>query len=358
MQLTKEEIKIKNLHTLADHRDKLRKSPELRQLFLELTLACNEACFHCGSRCTPGKPDGLPVETLEVFMKDIKDEFGTAPYIAITGGEPLLYPDFFRLTAYIRDLGFHWGMTSNATLITPEVAEKLADNGMRTISVSIDGLPETHDRYRGLPGGYEKAMAGIQNLIDVDAFSSIMVTTVVNHENISELDALFDIFSEVDINEWRLTGLEPIGRALEHPEMLLTTEDNRRLLDFIKAKREQKIPVTYSCCHFLGLDYEAEVRDWYFLCNAGIYVAGITETGDITACLDIPRNKKTVQGNITRDSFTDVWNHGFEIFRTPLSARNTRCATCPQVRFCEGGSYHSWDYEADEPKVCFLGELF
>ena len=82
--------------------------------------------------------------------------------INITGGEPLMYPDFFNFTEYVRDSGFNWGMTSNGTLITKEVAHRLAEAGMKTISVSIDGLPETHDRYRGFPGGYKKAMEGIQ----------------------------------------------------------------------------------------------------------------------------------------------------------------------------------------------------
>ena len=292
------------------------------------------------------------------ILDEVKENFGTEPHIALTGGEPLLYKDFFKLTAYIKKLGFKWGMTSNGTLITHEVAEKLRETGMSGISISIDGLPETHDRYRRYKGGFEKTMKGIDNLIDVGGFSSIMVTTVVNHENIEELDQLFEIFDNLDINEWRLTGIEPIGRALDYPDMLLTPEDNIRLLNYIKEKRESKLPVEYSCCHFLGLDYEADVRDWYFLCNAGVYVAGILENGDVTACLDIPRNNKSIQGNIYKDSFTDIWNNRFEIYRTPLSERNEKCSSCPEKRYCRGGSYHSWDYEKEEQKVCFKDVLF
>ena len=81
-------------------------------------------------------------------------------------------------------------MTSNAILITPEVARMLKRCGMNTISVSIDGLPETHDRIRGLKGAYKRAMEGIQNLIDLHCFDNIMVTTVVNHETIGSLSAL------------------------------------------------------------------------------------------------------------------------------------------------------------------------
>ena len=356
--MTKQEIKLANLNTLAEYHEKLRKEPQLRQLFFELTLKCNENCFHCGSSCAADMPDGLPVEKYKEILREVKARYGTRSLIAVTGGEPLLYKDFFELTSYITELGFHWGMTSNATLITKDVARRLHETGMRGISISIDGLRETHDRYRGLPGGYDKAMVGIQNLIDEGVPGPIMVTTVVNHENIEELDVLFEVFDDVDINEWRLTGLEPIGRALDHPDMLLTPEDNIRLMKFIKEKREQKLPVEYSCCHYLGLEYEADVRDWYFLCNAGVYVAGILVDGSVTACLDIPKGEKTIQGNIYDTPFCDIWEKEFKIFRTPLSERNERCAACPEARFCRGGSYHSWDYEKEEPKVCFQGVLF
>ena len=356
--MEKEEIKRHNLNVLADYQKELCKSPQLRHLFLELTLKCNERCFHCGSSCDFEQPDGLPVEDYKKIVKEIKENFGTNVRLALTGGEPLMYKHFFELTSYIKDMGFKWGMTSNGTLITKDVAEKLKETGMRTIAISIDGIEETHDRYRGFSGGFRKAMEGINNLIDVGGFGSIMVTTVVNHENIKEIDRLFEIFDKVDINEWRLTGIEPIGRAELVPKMLLTSEDNRYLMDFIKDKREKKLPVEYSCCHFLGEEYEAEVRDWYFLCNAGVYVAGIMFNGDIGACLDIPRNEKTIQGNIYNDRFTDVWNNRFEIYRNPLSDRNKECNNCVYSKYCRGGSYHSWDYDKEEPKVCMKGVLF
>lgn len=355
--MTREEIKRRNLDTLAEYHEKLRKEPQLRQLFLELTLKCNEHCFHCGSSCAADLPDGLPLEEYKELLAEVKENFGTKPLIAVTGGEPLLYPDFFPLMEYVRDLGFRWGMTSNGTLITKEVAAHLKEAGMRSISLSIDGLPATHDRYRGLKDAYELGMQGIRNLSELECFN-VMVTTVVNHENISELDALFELFDKEDFNEWRLTGLEPIGRAEKVPQMWLTPEDNRYLMEFIKEKRRQGYPLTYSCCHFLGIDYEAEVRDWYFLCNAGVYVAGILTNGDVTACLDIPHNEKSIQGNIHEERFTDIWNKRFGIFRTPLSERNETCASCPEAKWCRGGAYHSWDYEAEKPKVCMKGILF
>ena len=330
-------IKKKQLDELSEYREKLYKAPQLRQLFFELTLRCNSACFHCGSRCTPQSPDGLPVGEYLRVLDEVEARYGNKmTQICLTGGEPLLYGDFFELAQAIHDRGFRWGMTSNGTLISREVARKLHETGMGTISISVDGLPETHDRLRGMPGGFERTMAGVRNLIEEGGFHAIQITTVVNHQNIGELDALFEYFDSVDIDSWRVIGLEPIGRALEHPDLLLTPEDQRRLFAFIREKRLADFPVTYGCSHYLGLEWEREVRDWYFLCNAGVYVAGILSNGDIGACLDIERRPETI----------------------PLCGRSAVCRDCSAAKYCAGGSFHSWDYDMNEQKICMKGILF
>ena len=351
--------KLEQMEQLAAYREGLYKSPQLRQLFFELTLRCNERCFHCGSRCAADMPDGLPAETYKSILDEVKQNFDISKVqLCITGGEPLLRKDFFDILGYAHETGYHWGMTSNATLITKEVAAKLREAGMGTISVSIDGLEETHDRLRGMKGGWRRAMDGIQNLIDEHYFHAIQVTTVFNHENLKELDALYDIFREMDIDSWRVIGLEPIGRALEHPELMLTDEDQRRLFAFIYEQRSEGMNVQYGCSHFLGLDYEKEVRPWYFLCNAGIYTASIMANGDVGACLDIERSPKTVQGNIFEDSFTNIWNNRFAMFRQPLSRRCEGCRDCEWERWCAGGAHHSYDYDKEIQRICFKNVLF
>lgn len=352
-------IKTEHLTKLADHTRKLYQRPELRKLFFELTLQCNERCFHCGSSCTAARGDELTREEWFRIIDEVKRDFGTKRLqLCITGGEPLLNRDFFDIMGHAHAQGFHWGMTSNATLITPEVAQRLAEVGMGTISVSIDGLRDTHDELRGLRGGYDRAMAGIQNLIDVGTFHAIQVTTVVNHGNIDQLDELFAIMDGLDIDSWRVINLEPIGRALLRPDLMLTPDDYRRLFDFIRAKRVQGYPLEYGCSHYLGLDYEAEVREWYWLCNAGVYTASIMANGDIGACLDIERRPETIQGNIRHDRLRDVWEGRFELFRRDLSDSNETCRACEHARFCRGDAHHSWDYDANHPMVCLKGVLF
>ena len=353
------EIKTGHLNQLADYVQNLYVHPQLRHLFLELTLQCNEHCFHCGSNAARPAPDELTLSEYRRILREVKEDFDIRKMmLCVTGGEPLLRCDFFEIMEDARRLGYRWGMTSNATLINRDTAHRLADCGMRTISVSIDGLPKTHDALRGMKGGFDLAMRGVQNLIDEGCFSAIQITTVINHRNITELDALFDIMDGIDIDSWRVINLEPIGRALSRPELMCTPEDYRRLFSFIREKRLAGYPVEYGCSHYLGLDYEREVRPWYFLCNAGVYTASIMSNGDIGACLDIERRPELIQGNIRKERLSDVWRDGFRVFRQDPAESSAACRGCEHRRFCRGDARHSWDYDRNEPLVCFKGILF
>lgn len=348
--------KEEQLVKVSEYRDKLKKSPVLRSLFLELTLNCNEHCLHCGSRCGDVVSNEMSKDIYFEFLDKIKRDFEVLPMLCITGGEPLLRKDLFEIMSYANSLGFKWGMTTNGTLITPEIAKKLKDTGMRTVSVSLDGLRQTHDSFRNSTGGFVKTLNGIRYLLDQD-FDSVQVTTVVTKKNICDLNEMFDLVSSLDVNSWRVVNLEPIGRALELSDYMLDKNDYRCLFDFIKQKRLEGFPVTYGCSHYLGLNYERVVRDCYFMCNAGIYTASIMCNGDIGACLDIERRPETIQGNILKDDFTRVWCDKFDIFRKSLAELNPQCRECSSRQFCEGGSYHSWNYNTNEPMVCFKDVL-
>ena len=354
-----QQIKTEHLNQLADYVQGLYKAPQLRHLFLELTLACNEHCFHCGSNAAHAAPDELTLPEYRRILREVKEDFDISRImLCITGGEPLLRPDFFEIMGEAHRLGYRWGMTSNATLIDRDTAHRLADCGMRTISVSIDGLPETHDALRGRKGGYDLAMRGVRNLIDENAFSAVQITTVINHKNIEELDALFAVMDGIDVDSWRVINLEPIGRALSRPELMLTPEDYRRLFAFIREKRLAGYPVEYGCSHYLGLDYEREVRPWYFLCNAGVYTGSIMANGDIGACLDIERRPETIQGNVRNERFSTVWKNRFELFRQDPAALSETCRACAHRRFCRGDGWHSRNFDTMEPMVCFKDVLF
>lgn len=347
-------VKKAQMGQLAQYRRKLYREPILRYLFLELTLRCNEHCLHCGSSCGDVPSEEMSLQQYRQILDQIREDFDVRRFqLCITGGEPLLRRDFFDIMGYAHALGYVWGMTSNATLITPEVAARLKETGMKTISVSVDGLEASHNAFRQTPDAYRRAMTGIQNLIDQDCFENIQITSVMNHQNIHELEDMFREFDRLDIDSWRVIGIEPMGRALQHPELLLTEEDQKYLFDFIRSKRMQQLPVTYGCSHFLGYTYEREVREKYFLCNAGIYTASICCNGDIIGCLDIERRPELVQGNILTDRFKEVWEERFAEFRYPLSERTDMCKGCEYEPYCAGGARHSYDYDHRKQRICF-----
>ena len=350
-----------HMNQLADFRDDvLRKEPRLKFLFLELTTHCNERCRHCGSSCGDvSDANTLTDDEIKVFLKKTASQFDISKVqLCITGGEPLLRKNFFEIMTYAHDLGYRWGMTSNGTLIDDGVAEKLRQAGMSTIAISIDGLPETNDWFRRKENGYELAMRGVRALVKNGGFNHVQVTTVVHKKNLGELPRLYKILSKEGLRSWRVINMEPIGRANECKDLLLDDAELKYMFDFIRKNRFKKpMEVVYGCAHYLGTDYEREVRPWYFLCNAGIYTASVMFNGDIGACLDIERRPETIMGNIRTDDFAEVWKNRFEIFRTDFKKQG-KCAGCEHYRFCAGGASHSWDYDAGQPLECMKGVLF
>ena len=101
--------KFEHLNMLAEYRHKLRLQPDLRYLFFELTMRCNERCLHCGSYCGDVKSEELPVEIYYKLLDQVKRDFKKLPMICITGGEPLLRKEFFDIMNYAKKLGYGWG---------------------------------------------------------------------------------------------------------------------------------------------------------------------------------------------------------------------------------------------------------
>lgn len=345
---------------LAEYREELRKNPQLHSLFIEMTGLCNEHCRHCGSSCGDYEvKNQLSREEIEHLLDTVKEDFDISRLrLCITGGEPLLRKDFFEIMEYANNHGYTWGMTSNGILIDRECAKRLKETGMKTISVSLDGLRENHEWFRCVKGSYDKAVEGIENLLSVGGFLHVQITTVVHHKNIGELEEMYETFRKIGVRSWRVINIEPIGRALESGDLALTADEYRYMFDFIEKKRflDPHFEVTYGCSHFLGVQRERESRKWYFLCNAGVYTASVMYNGDVGACLDIERRAETIQGNIRERRFSDIWKNEFEIFRTDYRKCGP-CKDCKDYDFCVGDAYHTWDFDKMEPRLCMRDML-
>lgn len=347
-------IKRSNMMELAKYQTGLWKNPQLRFLFFELTDSCNLGCRHCGSNCTSGNSTFLETEQVFRVLSRVAGKYDPSEImICLTGGEPMLHPGVHDVIKKAHLLGFPVGITSNGTLIDDEAAAKLVSSGLDTISISIDGIGDVHDSFRGSTGCYEKALAGIEALKRAGIEPQAM--TVVHKGNLSQLEDLYKLFIDMDLYFWRLTNVDPIGRAAIDQSLLLNQVNYIKMLDFIKAKRfdpDNEMEVTYGCAHFLTYEYERTVRDAYFQCGAGTQVASIMANGNIGACLDIERRPDLVQGNIFEDDFVDVWEHGYGVFRRNRAERSSVCRECEYKEVCMGDSAHTWDYERDEPMYC------
>ncbi len=353
-------LKIKNLDCIAEHRKKLYEHPVLKDLFIEVTSRCNARCEHCGSSCGDFIPkDEISAEELKKTLLDISKRYNAKDILLnITGGEPLVRKDLFDIMDYANSLGFRWGMTSNGMLITDEIIEKMKKTNMETISISIDGLKETHESFRKVPNSFDKIIDGIKKMQKVPSIKIVQVTTVANKKNLKELEQIYELMKELNIISWRVINVDPIGRAKGNSEILLDKDEYKYLFNFIKEKREENVMnVEYGCSHYLGLDLEKELRDTYFICSAGLYVASILSNGDIFICPNVERRPEFIQGNIKTDNFVDVWENKFEIFRSDDRLKCDKCSKCPKWKYCLGDSFHTFNFDDRKPNFC-INEIY
>lgn len=331
-----------------------RKYP-LYTLFFEVTSQCNALCDHCGSRCTASKKDELSVEILKKVLDDVANQFGTKTIMLnITGGEPLIRKDLFQLTGYADMLGFKWGLVTNGMLITDEVIQKMKETHMSTITISLDGMKKTHEEFRHVPGSFDKIISAIEKLKKSEFVEHIQVTFIATKKNITELPEVYRMLTMLEIDSLRISGIDPIGRAKENEELMLSAEDYTFLFDFMKKHSSSPLPITWSCSHYFGnTEHTLDPTGKKFACYTGIHVASVLSNGDIFGCPNIPRRKELIQGNVLQDNFCDVWNHKFEYYRNPNRTKAKQCEDCEYWKYCKGDSFHTFDFETNTPQFCY-----
>ena len=349
------ELKKQNMEELYECRKYLYEHPKLYHLFLEVTSRCNARCEHCGSSCGYEKPKNeISKEKLMETLKEISEHYDASEILLnVTGGEPFLRKDLFEIMDYAVSLGFRWGITSNGILIDEELVKKIVKSKMSTISISIDGLKETHEAFRKVPGAWEKIIKGIKLMLNEPSIECVQITTVANKKNINELEELYNIVLDLGVKYWRVVNCDPIGRAKDNDEILLDPKGYRKLFKFIYEKRkENKIVVDYGCSHYVGLNMEKEIRDQHFFCMTGLYVGSILSNGDIFVCPNVERRKELIQGNINTDSFVEVWENKFKEFRHERRTSCDDCLACSHFKYCGGDSFHTWNFDDNKPNIC------
>ena len=323
---------------------------ELSYLFWECTQRCNLNCLHCGSDCMKNAVNkDMP---LQDFL-NVLDQINAKPHlpvtIAITGGEPLLRKDLEECGRQICLRGFHWGIVTNGYAYTAGRHSSLMDSGMGSVTVSLDGLEDSHNWLRNNKDSFVRAVDALTMIAGEPVLNSDVVTCV-NKRNINELEQVWRLLRDRKVKAWRLFTITPIGRARDKAGLQLDGREMLCLMDFISRKRKDKgMAVNFSCEGYVGA-YEGKVRDNFFFCRAGINIGSVLINGDISACPNVDRC--FVQGNIYEDAFTAVWDTRFGVFRDRSWTRKGLCVECPKYATCRGNGMHYWNDTRNGPMQC------
>lgn len=281
---------------------------------------------------------------IEDFLKVID---GITPHvdphqvmITFTGGEALVRNDIEQCGIELYRRGYPWGIVSNGLLLSRERLDSLLAAGLHSATISLDGFEEAHNWLRRHPKSFEHAVNAICMLAEEKEIVWDVVTCV-NQHNFEDMMLFKNFLIEMGVKKWRIFTIFPVGRAAQEPKLQLSDEQFTWLLQFIRyCRKEGKIHVNFACEGFLG-NYEGEVRDQIYQCNAGISTASVLIDGSISGCPSI--RAKFHQGNIYADNFMDVWNDRFKEFRNRQWARQGACADCDMFRYCEGNGMHLHD---------------
>ncbi|MBR2291402.1 MAG: radical SAM protein, partial [Prevotella sp.] len=247
----------------------VREEHPLKQLFWECTLRCDLKCRHCGSDCKmQDASKDMPLEDFLRVLDSIASK--TDPhkvFVIVSGGEPLMRKDIEQCGAEIYRRGFPWGMVTNALHLTPQRWQGLLRAGIHSMAISLDGLETDHNWMRGNDHSFQMVSQAIDMLVATEGFLFDIVTCV-NRRNYPHLDELKAFLINKGVKRWLLFTVFPVGRAALDPDMRLTNEEFRGVFDFIKRTREEgRIRADYGCEGFLG-NYEGEVRNRLFACQA------------------------------------------------------------------------------------------
>lgn len=326
--------------------DVLQSEPHPRYVVWEITLRCDLACTHCGSRAGPSRPDELTTaEALEVVEQ--LAAMGASEVVLI-GGEAYLHDGFLEITRALKEAGITPVITTGGRGVTAALAEAMAEAGMARMSVSIDGLRETHDRMRAWRGSFEAATAALEH--GRAAGIVVSANSNFNRLNVAELEALYAHLKEQGIVAWQIQLTTPLGRAADRTDLTLQPFD---LLDFVprvaaiktRAQRDGIVVMPGNNLGYFGPE-EALLRspkpggkDHWIGCQAGKYVMGIESDGAVKGCPSL-QTAHYVGGNLRERSLREIWDDTPELAFTRARTVDDLwgfCRSCPFASVCLGG---------------------
>ena len=317
----------------------------------EITLKCNLACQHCGSRAGQTRTNELSTAEALDLVKQMADVGITE--VTIIGGEAFLRPDWLEIAQAITKAGMLCGMTTGGYGITLETAQRMKAAGIQVVSVSVDGLEATHDQIRGKQGSWQWAFKTMSNL--KEAGIPFGCNTQINRLSAPEFPKIYEHLRDAGIFAWQIQLTVPMGNAADNSQILLQPYELIDLYPMIArvAERAKREGVQLQAGNNIGYygPYERLLRGgdaWSFWqgCSAGLSALGIEADGAIKGCPSLPTTAYT-GGNIRDYSLRTIIEETEEL-RFNIGAGTPQgiehlwgfCKTCEFAELCRGGC--SW----------------
>jgi len=341
-----------------------------------MTQRCNLKCVHCYARSEDISYDNELNHEQCLAMIDDLAQFGV-PVLLFSGGEPLVHPRLIEYAQYAVSKGMRAVISTNGTLITKEKARKLKEIGLSYVGISLDGMEETHDKFRGVKGTFKKAMEAIENCQEAGIKVGLRFT--INKRNVNDLPGIFDLLEKKNIPRACFYHLVYSGRGSEIAKEDLSHEETRKVLDLIMARtkdlHDRNLPKEiltvdnhadgpYVYQRLLEEDPKRAVEVLELLemnegNNSGRGIGCISWDGEVHP--DQFWREKSL-GNIKDKPFSQIWTNVDNEFLMKLKEKKKyvkgRCAGCRWLDICGGNFRARAESVANDPwdsdPACFL----
>lgn len=340
-----------------------RHGTTLRLVAWETTRNCNLACVHCRASATLGPYTGELDTSAGLKLLDEIAQVGS-PIVILTGGEPLLRADIYELARYGTDKGLRMVMAFNGTLVNEETAQKIADAGIKRISVSLDGATrKTHDKFRGIEGSFDGAIKGLELM--KDAGVEFQINTTITKANLAQIPEILDLAVEMGAVAHHIFLLVPTGRGKYIIDQEINAEEYEKTLNWFYDQREKtplQLKATCAPHYYRILRQRAREEgktvsfDSHGLdavtrgCLGGTGFCFVSHRGIVQPCGFL----NVAAGDVTKTSFADIWQDS-EVFTKlrDFKALEGKCGACEYKRVCGGCRARAFeatgDFMAEEP---------
>lgn len=336
--------------TLAERAVRYRTAEDFRDCVpvhcvWEITLACDLKCLHCGSRAGKRRPDELSTEECFEVIEALA-RLGTRE-VNLIGGEAYLRRDWTRLVRHIRDNGMRCLIQTGGRNFNKKFIDMAIEAGLDGLGVSIDGLEELHDRLRGVPGSFKRAVETLKAARD--AGLSISVNSQIGSRTAPDLSGILDTIIEVGATHWQLQLTVAMGNAVDNDDLLLQPYKLAEIMPLLaglyeKARANNVLIVPGNNIGYFG-PYEhlwrgfGDERIHWTGCSGGHTVIALEADGLVKGCPSLESGEFGV-GNIRDMSMEDMWHRSERMHFSRLRSSEQLsgfCGTCYYRDVCLGG---------------------